>query len=66
MKKAVIAMKIDKFNYFLRFDEAGEGWAEGLIQNATIMTADESNAAIANLESFWPISLKEVGGEETL
>jgi hypothetical protein len=53
----VIKAKINQFNYFLRFDDQEEGWAEGLIQNATKMNQDEAEAVVKHLESVWPLSI---------
>jgi hypothetical protein len=50
----VIKAKINQFNYFLRFDDQEEGWAEGLIQNATKMNPDEAHAVIKGLKAFGP------------
>jgi len=56
----VIKAKIKQFNYFLRFDEQGERFAEGLIQNATKMNLDEAHAVIKGLESDWPLSIEDI------
>jgi len=61
----VIVAQIRNFRYFLRFDENGEGLAEGLINNATFMTEDRANEILASLESIWPLSIEYIQKSKT-
>jgi hypothetical protein len=54
----VIVAQIRNFRYFLRFDQNGEGFAEGLINNASFMTEDRANEILASLESEWSLSIE--------
>ena|ERR1700685_2720754 len=60
----VISIKIDRFNHFLRFDQAGDGHAEGLRDNATRMPEDEALACMQYLQSDWPLSIEDMDQEK--
>lgn len=61
MTNCAISIAIGNFTYFLRFDAAGDGFAEGLIQNATIMTIEEADNAVKSLQSHWELSITALG-----
>jgi len=56
----VIKAQINQFNYFLRFDERGEGLAEGLRDNATQLSRGDAETLINTLESVWPLSIEDL------
>jgi hypothetical protein len=50
----VIVAQVNQFKYFLRFDELGEGHAEGLINNATKLSKEMAESLINSLDCIWP------------
>lgn len=55
----VIVAQIRNFRYFLRFDEKfEEAWAEGLINNATVMKEDWAEEVLSFFGSIWPLSIE--------
>lgn len=60
VKKVVITLAVGSFTYFLRIDRFGDGWAEGLIQNGTVMTKERAAEVMAGLRSEWRLGTREV------
>lgn len=57
----VLVANIYGFRYFLRFDESYENaYAEGLIQNGSVVTESMAKILIETFESFWPLSIEKI------